>query len=185
LTAAIGPAFAPAEVRRIVAGAGSSFATGMRVLPRARREAIFAVYAFCRVVDDIADGDGDGASKLRRLLWWEEEVARVFEGAPRNAIGGELARAVARYDLPREELDLILEGMRMDAAGVVAPDEAGFERYVRCVAGAVGVLSLRVFGRGGGGLRALRAVARAGHADHQHPARRGGGRRARAPVPAA
>ncbi len=134
------------EVRRIVADSGSSFAAGMRVLPRARREAIFAVYAFCRLVDDIADGHAPAAEKRERLDDWTDEVTRVFARVPRTAVGEELVRAVARYDLPRHEFDLVIEGMRMDAEGMVAPDPQRLERYIRCVAGAVGLLSMRVFG---------------------------------------
>jgi squalene synthase HpnD len=158
------PTFAPRhEVQRIVAEAGSSFATGMRVLPRPRRDAIFAVYAFCRVVDDIADGEGDGQAKLARLAWWEDEIDRVFAGRPRAPVGDELALAVRRFDLPREEFDLILEGMRMDAGGISAPDFSELDRYVRCVAGAVGVLSMRVFGawRGERSRRFALALAKA------------------------
>lgn len=134
------------EVRRIVAAAGSSFAAGMRVLPRARRDAIFAVYAFCRIVDDIADGDGEPGTKRLRLDWWEEEVGRAFQGRPRSAVGDELARAARDHDLPMAELLLVVEGMRMDAGVIVAPDPATLDRYVRCVAGAAGILSMRVFG---------------------------------------
>jgi phytoene synthase len=140
-------AFLPAqEVRRIVSGSGSTFAAGMRILPRARREAIFAVYAFCRVVDDIADGPGPPAEKRDGLALWEDEVVRAYARVPRTALGEELARAALAHDLPRREFQLILEGMRMDAEGMVAPDPERLERYVRCVAGAVGLLSMRVFG---------------------------------------
>jgi phytoene synthase len=157
-------AFLPAqEVRRIVSGSGSTFAAGMRILPRARREAIFAVYAFCRVVDDIADGPGSVAEKREGLDEWADEVVRVFARVPRTAVGEELVRAVRHYDLPRHEFDLVIEGMRMDAEGMVAPDPQRLERYVRCVAGAVGLLSMRVFGawRGDPSRRFALSLARA------------------------
>ena len=134
------------EVQRIVAASGSSFAAGMKVLPRRRREAIFAVYAFCRVVDDIVDSHAPVADKREGLAIWEGEIERVFQGQPRTAVGEELVRAIQHYDLPRREFDMILEGMRMDAEGMIAPDPVRLERYVRCVAGAVGLLSMRVFG---------------------------------------
>ena len=139
-----------AEVRRIVAAAGSSFAAGMRVLPRMRREAIHAVYALCRVVDDIADGDAPGAADPRvrsaRLDEWEHELGAVFAGAPRTAIGAEIARAIEHHDLPQAEFLLILEGMRMDSEAIVAPSAEVLSAYVRRVAGAVGLLSMRCFG---------------------------------------
>lgn len=136
-----------ADVRRIVVGAGSSFATGMRVLPQRRRRAIFAVYAFCRVIDDIADGEGDAALKHVRLDAWEDELRLVLSGgAATTTVGRELAAAVAAHGLPAHELRLILEGMRMDADGVVAPSFDELRAYIRRVAGAVGVLSMHVFG---------------------------------------
>lgn len=139
-----------AEVRRVVAGAGSSFAAGMRVLPEARRRAIHAVYALCRAVDDIADGDAPGAASPARragqLDAWEAEVEEVFRDRPRTAIGAELARAVGWLDLPKAEFLLILDGMRMDAEAIVAPTEEALSAYVRRVAGAVGLLSMRCFG---------------------------------------
>ena len=139
-----------AEVRRIVAAASSSFAAGMRVLPRVRREAIHAVYALCRVVDDIADGDAPGtddpARRAARLDGWEDEIGSVFAGRPRTAIGAEIARAAERHDLPKDEFLLILDGMRMDAHDIVAPSAEMLAAYVRRVAGAVGILSMRCFG---------------------------------------
>lgn len=137
---------AQAQVAAIVAGAGSSFAAGMRLLPPARRRAILALYAFCRVVDDIADGSARPAEKAAALDAWEAEIARVYAGAPCCGLGEELAHAVRAHDLPQEEFALIIEGMRMDVQGVVAPDPATFDRYVRCVAGAAGMLSMRIFG---------------------------------------
>jgi len=161
---ALPAAFAPAqEVRRIVDAAGSSFAAGMRLLPRQRREAIFAVYAFCRVVDDIADSYAPPFEKLDKLAVWADEIDLVYRRIPRTAVGEELLRAIERYDLPRREFDMILEGMRMDADGMVAPDPQRLDLYVRCVAGAVGLLSMRVFGawRGDASRRFALSLARA------------------------
>lgn len=139
-----------AEVRRIVASAGSSFAAGMRILPAMRRRAIHSIYALCRVVDDIADGDAPGccdpATRARLLDEWEEEIDRTFAGAPRTAIGAEIARSSERLALPRSEFELILDGMRMDADAIVAPSAERLDAYVRRVAGAVGILSMRCFG---------------------------------------
>ena len=134
------------QVRQIVAASGSSFVHGMRVLSGKRRAAIFAVYAFCRTVDDIADGPGDPGGKEARLRAWHDEIDAVFRGAPRTAIGTELARAAERFALPRSEFERVLLGMEMDLVPMVAPDMAVLDRYVRCVAGAVGLLSMRIFG---------------------------------------
>jgi presqualene diphosphate synthase len=137
-------------VRRIVAAAGSSFAMGMRALPLRRRTAIHAVYAFCRIVDDIADGDDpaapDAPARSAALDAWEEEILRVFGGAPRTAVGAELGRAADRFDLPMTELLLVLDGMRMDATGMMAPSSEELAAYVRRVSGAVGILAMHCFG---------------------------------------
>ncbi len=139
-----------AEVRRIVATAGSSFTAGMRILPSARRRAIYAVYAFCRTVDDIADGDAPGAASPRMradlLHRWEAELHAVYAGAPQTAIGAEIARARVWLDLPKQEFMLILEGMRMDATAMIAPNGELLAAYIRRVAGAIGILSMKCFG---------------------------------------
>ncbi|EKE43820.1 putative phytoene synthase [Oceaniovalibus guishaninsula JLT2003] len=136
-----------AEVRRVVSGAGSSFAAGMRILPPVRRQAIHAVYAFCRAVDDIADDDAPNDAATARLLdRWQAEIDAVYAGAPATAIGAEIARALASADLPKDEFMMILDGMRMDADAIVAPDAAVLTAYIRRVAGAVGILSMHCFG---------------------------------------
>ena len=138
------------EVRRIVAQAGTSFAAGMRVLPQARREAIHAVYAFCRVADDIADGDVPGIrapeDRAARLDELEAELGLAVAGRPRTAVGAEVARAVERFELPTSEFGLLVDGMRMDAQRIVAPSAEVLGAYVRRVAGSVGLLSMRCFG---------------------------------------
>ncbi len=147
---ATGAAADAATVARVVAAAGSSFRLGMRILPARRRAAIRAVYAFCRIADDIADGDDpaapDRVARLAALLRWEEEVLRAYDGRPRTAVGAELSRAVDRFDLPLGEFLLVLDGMRMDVAGLVAPSSERLAAYVRRVAGAVGILSMHCFG---------------------------------------
>ncbi len=131
---------------QIVAASGSSFIYGMKVLPARRRKAIFSLYAFCRVVDDIVDKPGDPDQKARNLRFWEDEIAAVYSGTPRTEIGRELARAAETYDLPQREFLLLIEGMRMDIRPIVAPRKAVLEKYVRRAAGTVGLLSMRVFG---------------------------------------
>jgi presqualene diphosphate synthase len=131
----------------ITARAQSSFATGMRVLSKPRRNAIRAVYAFARVVDDIADGDWPLEDKCGLLEAWRREIERLYEGQPVSAIGQALAGPVKQYDLPREEFLALIEGMEMDAKGpLVGPPMEELRSYTRRVAGAVGMLSMRIFG---------------------------------------
>jgi presqualene diphosphate synthase len=134
------------DVHEVVSSSGSTFTNGMRILAAPRRKAIFAVYAFCRIVDDIVDGDGSSEGKLARISLWEREIDGVFSNRPETAIGRELRQAAVTYELPQEEFHLILDGMRMDVAPMLGPDRARLDAYIRRVAGAVGLLSMRVFG---------------------------------------
>lgn len=131
----------------ITASARTSFAAGMRILSRPRREGMWALYAFSRVIDDIADEDWNPADKHRLLDAWRDEVTALYAGRPRSAIGQALAAPVRRWDLPEDEFRALIDGMQMDADGpLVAPPMQTLRRYTRRVAGAVGLLSMRIFG---------------------------------------
>ena len=156
VTSAFAGALARAALRRpapdrIVTGAivrrsGSSFRLGMRRLAPERRRAIHAVYAFCRVADDIADGAAPPEDKLARLDEWRAAIAGRGPEV-HSPIRRELAWAQDRFGLPRKELSALLDGMACDAADRVRlADDAALDRYARQVAGSVGVLSVHVFG---------------------------------------
>lgn len=125
---------------------GSSFYAGMRILPRDRRQAMYDVYAFCRAVDDIADGDSGAADPRAELAAWRADIDALYAGGD----GGRAAflkDAVERYDLRREDFQAVIDGMEMDLNGpIVAPDAATLDLYCDRVASAVGRLSVRVFG---------------------------------------
>ncbi|MBK0397738.1 squalene/phytoene synthase family protein [Limibaculum sp. M0105] len=149
-----------AEVARITRAAGSSFGPGMAILPRPRREGMWALYAFSRVIDDIADEDWPIATKHELLDAWRGEIAALYAGRPVSVIGRALAGPVERYELPEAEFLLLIEGMQMDADGpVIAPPMAELRRYTRRVAGAVGMLSMRIFGAWRGDVSARFAQA--------------------------
>ena len=147
----------------IVASSGSSFRFGMRLLPAERRRATLAIYAFCRTVDDIVDGPLPDAIKSAQIDAWQHELDLAARGAAVTPVGREISHAITRFDLPLEEFALVIEGMRMDLSGVVAPDRAAFDAYIRRVAGAVGILSMHVFGawRGETSRRFALSLARA------------------------
>lgn len=123
----------------------SSFYVAMRLMPKERREAMFAIYAFNRAVDDIADeGNAGTAERLHRLEEWRRAIDGIYSGAQSPAA---LARAVAQYGLRREDFLSVLEGVAMDASGAsFAPDFATLDQYCDCVASAVGRLSIKIFG---------------------------------------
>ena len=139
---------AAAEARAVVARASTSFYWAMRLLPRPKREAMFALYAFCRAVDDIADDPGLVEDKVARLDAWRRDLDTLYRGAtPRHAIARALADPIARFALPRAPFDEVLRGMESDARGPVqAPSMAELETYCARVAGAVGLQSVRIFG---------------------------------------
>lgn len=142
-----GVAAAQDHVADVVVKARTSFYWAMRLLPAEKRQAMFAVYAFCRVVDDIADGDLPPATKLRELQGWREEIDRLYAGKAQHPIARALAEPVRRYDLAREDFLAIIDGMEMDGHGaLIAPPMAELELYCARVAGAVGLLSVRIFG---------------------------------------
>jgi phytoene synthase len=119
----------------------------MRLLPEARREAMFAIYAFCREVDDIADSDDPPAVKRAGLALWRREIDAIYAGRPQQALSHALAEAVAAYRLRREDFLAVIDGMEMDAAADMrAPALAELDLYCDRVASAVGRLSVRIFG---------------------------------------
>ena len=126
--------------------AGSSFYLGMRVLPRAQREAMYAVYAFCRAVDDVADRDGPHDERGADLEGWRADVDRLYAGAAPGRLSA-LAEPVRRFGLAKVDFHAVIDGMAMDAAAdIQAPDAATLDLYCDRVASAVGRLSVRIFG---------------------------------------
>jgi presqualene diphosphate synthase len=125
---------------------GSSFYAAMRILPRARRQAIFEVYGFCRAVDDVADASGPREPRLAALAQWRAEVNSLYAGAPPARLRG-LVEPVRRYELSREGFLAVIAGMEMDVtADIRAPDFSTLDLYCDRVASAVGRLCVNVFG---------------------------------------
>lgn len=126
---------------------GSSFYAGMRVLPQPERHAMYAIYGFCRQVDDIADDQhGDRAARAAALDGWRDGIASLYAGgdAGRAAF---LAPAVARFGLARADFEAVIDGMAMDVARDIRwPPASELDLYCDRVASAVGRLSVRVFG---------------------------------------
>jgi phytoene synthase len=134
-----------ALVARRVKRAGSSFARGMATLKGERRRALWAVYAFCRAVDDIADGTMPETEKRRFLAEWRLKLT-----APDCALSRELALARRDFAIPPAECEAMVAGMETDSGDRVRlPDEAALDLYCRRVAGSVGAMSVRIFGAPG------------------------------------
>jgi squalene synthase HpnD len=136
-----------ALVEDIVRRSGTSFARGMRVLPADRRHAMYAIYAFCRLVDDVADEPAPFENKLPQLQQWRARIAALYEGHAEDGLDRVLLAAIRRYGLRAEDFGAVIDGMQMDAEQVIiAPAEAELDLYIDRVASAVGRLSVRAFG---------------------------------------
>jgi len=132
-----------AEVTR---RSGSSFAAAFWLLDRPQRRAIHAVYAFCRLADDIADDPalrGDRALLLER---WRAELDAAYDGAPEHPVGVALADAVRRYALPRDLFVELLRGVESDLRGESMQTFEDLRRYCFRVASTVGLIVVRVLG---------------------------------------
>jgi presqualene diphosphate synthase len=125
----------------------SSFYLAMRILPSEQREAMYAVYAFCRAVDDIADGSGLRAARLAMLDYWRADIARLYDGGGPTDLTRELARPLARFGLRQQDFLAVIDGMEMDVRREIrGPNWEAFELYCDRVASAVGRLSVKIFG---------------------------------------
>jgi squalene synthase HpnD len=127
--------------------AGSSFYTAMRLLPAAEREAMFAIYAFCRKVDDIADDPGPSPSERRAALdAWRDGLEALYAGRE-SGLCAELVGPIQRFALQKNDFLAIIDGMQMDVdADIRAPDFDTLDLYCDRVASAVGRLSVAIFG---------------------------------------
>jgi len=136
-------AFSTAAAER---ASGSSFYNAMRILPRAQREAMFEIYSFCRQVDDIADASGRRDLRGAQLERWRADIDALFAGTTVARTQG-LAVSVREFGLRREDFHAVIDGMEMDVvADIRAPSDTTLDLYCDRVAGAVGRLSVRVFG---------------------------------------
>jgi squalene synthase HpnD len=136
-----------AAVETLVKRAGTSFYRGMKILPKDRRAAMYAIYGFCRIVDDVADEPGPLPQKMAGLAAWRDRIAALYRGRADEPITRVLLPAIARYHLRQEDFLAVIDGMAMDTEhAIVAPDMATLDLYCDRVAAAVGRLSVRAFG---------------------------------------
>jgi phytoene synthase len=125
---------------------GSSFAAGFRFLAPHRRQALNALYAFCREIDDVVDECHEPAVARATLDWWRGEVAALEGGQPTHPVVRALAAARERFALPAEQLTEIIDGMQMDLDIARYADFAQLQLYCHRAAGVVGLLSAEIFG---------------------------------------
>jgi 15-cis-phytoene synthase len=129
------------------AASGSSFYYAFLFLPRPRRAAITAFYAFCREIDDVVDEIEDTGVAATKLAWWEKEVAQAYAGQPTHPVMRALMPLAPEYGITLEQLRSVIQGCRMDLEQTRYLDFPGLQRYCHLVAGVVGEVSARIFGQ--------------------------------------
>jgi len=133
-----------AHCAQVTRAAGSSFAAAFWMLPRPRRQALHAIYAFCRLADDIADDPDVAGDRLRLLERWRDELSDAYRGKATHPVGIALGHAVERFALPEEIFQELLRGIETDLRGERIDSFADLERYCYRVASTVGLLLVRV-----------------------------------------
>ena len=128
------------------AQSGSSFYYSFLFLPKERRRAITALYAFCREVDDAVDETSDAGVAMSKLTWWRTEINAMLAGNPTHPVTRALQPHMAVYQLDGAHLLAIIDGMEMDLTQTRYLDYIGLQRYCWHVASVVGILSASIFG---------------------------------------
>ena len=128
------------------AASGSSFYYSFTFLPPERRQAITALYAFCREVDDVVDEGGDAHTAAAQLDAWRSEIECLYAGTPRHPVAQALGETMTHIRLPKEHLLEIIDGMAMDLHERRYPDFKSLLLYCHRVAGVVGLLAAEIFG---------------------------------------
>jgi len=130
------------EVERITRSRAKNFAYGVMVLPREKRRAIAAIYAFAREVDDVADGALPAGEKRVQL----EALRAALDGPPRDAMSTALQDARTRFPIPRDSLSALVDGGLQDLEQTRYSSFDELRGYCEKVAGAVGVACVAVYG---------------------------------------
>jgi phytoene synthase len=128
------------------AKSGSSFYYSFRFLPAQQRQAIIALYAFCREVDDTVDEIADTDIARTKLAWWREEIQRTFHGIATHPVGLALQSALQNFDFHEEYFMEIIDGMAMDLDQFSYPEFKHLALYCHRAASVVGLLSVEIFG---------------------------------------
>jgi len=137
---------AQAYCQQKAAASGSSFYYSFLFLPKAKREAITALYAFCREVDDVADECTDINIARTKLAWWRNEIRQLYAGNPQHPVTQALLPAIQTYKMDEEHFLEIIDGMEMDLDQNRYTDFKQLQLYCYRVASVVGLLSVQIFG---------------------------------------
>jgi 15-cis-phytoene synthase len=125
---------------------GSSFLAAFWLFPREQRRALHAIYAFCRMADDIADDPSVHGDRTLLLERWRGELDHAYQGRSQHPVGVALGDAVQRFQLPKQWFVDLLAGIETDLSGAPIERFADLERYCYCVASTIGLLVVGVRG---------------------------------------
>ena len=128
------------------AQSGSSFTVSFIFLPKTQREAMTALYAFCREVDDVVDECTDFSVAQTKLNWWKSEVANLYANTPQHPVTKALQPFISQFNLAQEHFLEIIDGMEMDLKFNRYEDFKQLQLYCYRVASVVGLLSASIFG---------------------------------------
>ncbi len=128
------------------AQSGSSFYYSFLFLSEQQRQAITALYAFCREVDDIVDTVVEPTIAANKLDWWRGEIKQLYKQQASHPITQALTAALEHYDLRQDYFLAIIDGMAMDLEQFSYPDFEALSQYCYRVASVVGLLSVEIFG---------------------------------------
>ena len=147
------------ESHAVTRKSASNLALAFIMLPKAKRDGMSALYAFCREVDDVADEETIPVEQRReQLVRWREDLRRVYEGkAAEITINRELKPVIERYHLSQDHFNALLDGVEMDLDTHRYADYAALELYCYRVASVVGLLSIEIFGYRDAGCRTYAA----------------------------
>ena len=136
------------ESRTITRKSASNLALAFIMLPREKRDAMSALYAFCREVDDVADEDSVPVEKRReQLAAWRNDIRRACEGgSPEFPVNRELQPVIRKFNLRFQLFDELIQGCEMDLDTHRYKDNEALEEYCYHVASVVGLLSIEIFG---------------------------------------
>ncbi len=137
--------------RAVTKASRSNFTYAFLVLPKPKREALYAIYAFCRITDDVVDESGSstfvsGSSPAARLNAWRVELEALFRGDPTHPVTRRLSEILQTLPIPRDYFEELLNGVEMDLTRTRYASFAELEQYCYRVAGVVGLMCIEVFG---------------------------------------
>ena len=132
--------------REVTKGSGSNFYYAFLSLPKPKREAIYAVYAFCRLSDDLVDEVETGGDPVAALTRWRKELDACFQGSTGHPVIAAVAEAARRFNIPKAYFEELLNGMEMDLTQTRYATFEELYSYCYRVASVVGLICIEIFG---------------------------------------